>query len=191
MMASNTTFCFGLGKKYEVGFNILGVTYDNDEKKIISNPIDEQPVYPSLSINMQKLILENKHYSLAMGGQLAFPAVPSEFEYYIYLNNKFELKKTVLVAGLYYGNDTYFGNETRFSNLVQDIGIQLGLEFEIVKNRWYFQADCFSGQTPISNVIIGGAYKFTKHLILSAGFQRPNTKRTSANGLVLELTYIQ
>lgn len=190
-IASNTTLCYGLGKKYEIGLNILGVTYDYDIKKIVSNQYNAQPVYPSLGINMQKEVLEFKNYALAIGGQIAFPSKPKEFEYYIYLNNKYELKKTKIVAGFYVGNNNYFGSDTRFSNDLENIGIQFGIEYEILNEKLFFQVDFISGQTSMSNLILGGAYKFTKHLILSSGFQIPNTKNTSSNGLILELTYIQ
>ncbi|MCX8491900.1 MAG: hypothetical protein ORN54_12630 [Cyclobacteriaceae bacterium] len=189
-IASNTTLCYGLGKKYEIGLNILGVTYDYDTKKLISNSNNEQTIFPSVGINMQKQVLEFKKYSLAIGGQIAFPKKPEEFEYYIYLNNRYELKKIKFVAGFYVGNNNYFGNETRFSSDLQNIGIQLGTEYEIINDKLFLQADFISGRTSVSNLIFGSAYKFTKHLILSSGFQIPNTKNTSSNGLIFEFTYI-
>ena len=189
-IASNTTLCYGLGKKYEIGLNILGVTYDYDTKKLISNSNNEQIVFPSAGINMQKQVLEFKKYSLAIGGQIEFPSKPVEFEYYVYLNTRYELKKIKFVAGFYIGNNNYFGNETRFSSDLQNIGIQLGTEYEIIDDKLFFQADFISGRTAISNLIFGGAYKFTKHLIFSSGFQIPNTKNTSSNGLIFEFTYI-
>jgi predicted lactoylglutathione lyase len=189
-IASNTTLCYGLGKKCEIGLNILGVSYDYDTKKLISSNNNEQPVAPSLGVNMQQQVLDYKDYDLAIGGQLAFPSKPKEFEYYIYLNNRFEFEKTKLVAGFYMGNNNYFGKETRFSNNLQHIGIQLGFEYEIMSDKLFLQADFISGRNSMSNVIFWGAYRFTEHLILSSGFQIPNTTSTSSNGLILELTYI-
>lgn len=189
-ISSNTTLCYGLGKKYEIGFNILGVTYNYEINKMISNKINEQPVFPSAGINMQKQVIELENYSLAIGGQILLPKKPNAFEYYTYLNNKFEIKKIKIIAGLYVGNNNYFGNQIRFSKNTQFIGIQLGTEYEIINDKLFFQMDFISGETSISNLIFGGAYKITKHIIFSLGFQTPNTKKTSSNGLIFEFTLI-
>ena len=53
-IASNSTLCYGLGRDYEIGLNILGVTYDKDKKYFISNSKYEQPIYPSIGVNAQK-----------------------------------------------------------------------------------------------------------------------------------------
>lgn len=170
--------------------NIFGVTYDYSTKKIIKNTDDEQPVYPSIGINAQKQVVEFKNYALAIGGQILFPSKLKDFQYYMYLNNKYELEKAKFIAGLYVGNHQYFGDEPRFSNGLKDIGVQLGIEYEIIE-KLFFQADFMSGKTPLSNLIIGGAYKLNKNIILSSGFQIPNTKNTSSNGVIFEFTYVQ
>lgn len=188
-ISSNSTFCYGLGKNYEIGLNILGVTYNYSQKKLVSNFKNEQPVYPSLGINIQKQIVEFRKYSLALGGQLLFTF--NDFEYYTYLNNKIKLNRTTLVAGLYFGNNNYFGNEARFINGLGDIGLQCGLEYQVIRDKLFFQTDFISGNTPSSNLIVGGAYKFTKKFIISMGYQIPNNKNVSSSGLIFELTFIQ
>jgi hypothetical protein len=190
-ISSNSTFCFGLGNDYEIGVNVLGITYDYNQKGFIANKKYEQPIYPTLGINMQKRIMKINRYSLAIGGQILFPSELSNFEFYTYVNNKLVIKKTTFVAGIYYGNDNYFGKVDRIYNNVLDFGFQFGFEYQIIKDKLFLQADFLTGNSPMSNLIVGGAYKLTKKLIFSSGYQLPNFKKTSSNGVIIELTFIQ
>ncbi|MBX7183138.1 MAG: hypothetical protein K1X82_13590 [Bacteroidia bacterium] len=189
-IASNTTLCYGLGNEFEIGLNVLGVTYGFDKRKFICNSKNEQPIYPSIGLNLQKQLFELNNYSLAMGGQLLHTFKPGEWEYYLFINNKYELKKTKLIAGFYAGNNNYFGTEPRFSNGMKTFGVQVGIEYEIIHEKLFLQADFISGRTPMSNLILGGAYKLSNHWIISSGFQIPNSKKTSSSGLIVELTFV-
>lgn len=94
------------------------------------------------------------------------------------------------IVGVYVGNNNYFGKETRLTNEIEKWGVQWGMEYEIIKDKLYFQADFISGHTSMSNLIAGGAYKVTKQLVLSAGYQLPNAPSESSEGLIFELTYL-
>jgi hypothetical protein len=188
--SSNTTFCYGLGKNSEIGLNVFGLTYAYNSKKMGSIGHNQQSVFPSIGINMQKQLLGYKKYSLFLGAQTGFLTKPVDFEYYVFLNNRLVLEKFKWVVGLYVGNNNYLGIKTGNSIDLQDLGIQLGAEYRIIEDKLFLQVDYISGQSSFSNLILGGGYKFTKHWVLSSGFQIPNTKITSSYGLIFELTYL-
>jgi hypothetical protein len=188
---SNTTFCYGIGHEAEVGVNLLGVTYDNQKQSLINSPEGDQPVFPSFGINAQKQIEISEGYQISVGGQLLFPRQPRDAEFYGYLNNRLHIDKLKLIAGLFVGNNYYFDSETRFNDQNKWVGVQCGVEYELIEDRLYFQSDYITGRTALSNLIVGGAYKMLPQLILSAGYQFPNYSVTSTKGLVVELTYVQ
>ncbi len=190
-IVSNTTLSYGLKNNFEIGVNLLGVTYDYTSKGFVSSDVNDTPVYPSFGVNAQKSLIMLKDYSLMIGGQLLFPSQLKNLEYYTYINNKIEIPKTKLIAGLYYGNNNYLGNETRFSNSIQNFGLQFGFEYEAINDKLFIQGDYISGKTAMSNLILGGAYKYSKHIYLSAGYQMPNSKISSSDALIFEFTFIQ
>lgn len=190
-MASNSTFCMGLGKKYEIGLNVLGLTYDYKGKKLVSSKTSEEPVYPTYGFNVQKEFLQFKKIAFSTGAQLLFNSNFTRTEWYGYLNSKLELKNVKLIAGLYSGDNNYFGKEYRLNTTIHDIGLQAGVEYQLVKDRLSFQADFISGKTAVSNLIAGFAYNLNTHWILSAGYQMTNNRKLFSNGTVVEITFIQ
>lgn len=189
-LSSNTTFCYGLGKNYEIGLNALGFTYDEPSKSFVKNDENEIPVFPSLGMNFQKEITTHKNYSLSLGGQVAFPKQIVNYEYYAYLNNKFTFKKVKWVGGIYYGNKNYFGSSPLFTSDIKQLGLQLGLELEVIDERLFLQIDFISGRTPMSNLISGAAFKVNNHFILSSGYQLANSPNNSSNGIIFEVTFL-
>lgn len=119
------------------------------------------------------------------------PRQPSLYEWYTYINNRFEFSGVKVILGLFTGNNNYFDNQSRFIDPEHNVGLQAGVEYELVDNTLYLQADYMTGKTALSNLIVGGAYKVTKQTILSAGYQVPNYSVTSSKGLVVELTFVQ
>ncbi|MCX6318092.1 MAG: hypothetical protein NTW29_12430 [Bacteroidetes bacterium] len=190
-MASNSTLCMGLGKNYEIGLNVLGLTYDYSGKKLVSSKTSDEPVYPTYGFNVQKQFLASKKFSMTTGAQLLFNTKFTKTEWYGYLNGKLDLKNTKLIAGLYSGDNNYFGKESRFSSNIYAIGFQAGVEYELIKDRFSFQADFISGKTAVSNLIAGFACSLNPHWILSAGYQMANNRKLFSNGTVLEITFIQ
>ncbi|MBU3678903.1 MAG: hypothetical protein FGM32_04760 [Candidatus Kapabacteria bacterium] len=188
---SNSTFCYGVGQGTEIGVNVLGVSYDFAQRTMVASPKDEQPVYPSFGLNAQKLFELSDVYALSVGAQLLFPRQAHRYEWYAYLNNRVELHRLKLILGLYGGNDNYFDSEPRFSGSNRSLGVQAGIEYELIADRIYLQADYLTGRTALSNLIVGGAIKVTQSLFLSAGYQLPNNVQTSAKGLVLEITFVE
>ncbi|MBU3741577.1 MAG: hypothetical protein FGM24_04755 [Candidatus Kapabacteria bacterium] len=188
---SNTTFCYGLGHESELGVNLFGVTYDYVDHRFIASPADEQPVFPSLGFNAQRQFTVAGWYEVSLGGQLLLPRQLQRYECYAYLNNRLHADRLKVILGLFAGNDNYFDSESRFNAHNRSVGVQGGFEYEVLRDRFYLQSDYITGQTALSNLIVGGAYKVTPTTIVSAGYQIPNNTRTSAPGVVVELTYVQ
>lgn len=93
------------------------------------------------------------------------------------------------VLGAYVATNSFFGAGDR---LVANspVGLQFGVEKQIIHDKLMFQADFISGQHALGEAVIGAAYKFTKHWILSAGYQVPTFGSSSVNCIVFELTYV-
>ncbi len=184
----STTFCYGLIRNFEIGVNILGLVYDNKKHFFIKNKTKETPIFPSIGFNFQKKIDISKSYSLGIGYQNLVSMTP-QIEHYMYINNKIELKKLLLILGIYSGNSKYFGLETMGLEPIKYLGFQGGVEYDIWLNKLFLQADWMSGKTPSSNFIVGVVYKIQKSIFISLGFQIPNYSKTSQNGIVFEFTY--
>ncbi len=188
---SNTTFCYGLGHDFEIGVNLLGITYDNSAGSFVSSADGEEPVFPSFGINAQKQVEISDHYQISAGGQVLFPRILREYEWYGYLNNRIHLDHLKIVLGLFSGNVNYFDSEPLLKGSSERLGVQVGLEYELLSDKLYVQSDYISGRTALSNLIMGAAYKVMPHLILSAGYQIPNYNVTSSTGLVFEMTFVE
>lgn len=190
-LQSNTTISYGLGKKYEIGFNLLDLYFV--DKKIVFNNISK-PYTPIIAFNLQKLLLIKEKIKISFGSQIGTSKMKN-LCLYIYSNNVnyFKKYKTKLVTGLYYTNNDFWGSESRNiseQKLFKKIGIQLGLEQNIWKEKVLFQADLISGKHKLGQTVIGGAYCFKNGIILSGGYQLPLFKSLSEKAIVLELTYI-
>jgi hypothetical protein len=74
---------------------------------------------------------------------------------------------TKFVSGLYYTSDSYFGPETRnfFDNSnVNPLGIQIGLEQNLWKEKLVFQADFINGKHSLGELVIWWGLFFNKKL---------------------------
>ena len=189
---SGTTFCYGVGKNTEIGFNVLGINYDYQQKFVANHT--EQPYNPFFTLNAQRSFHLNEDFKLGLGGQAGFTQA-GQSGAYLYGNSVYhnEHSHTKFVSGLYYTTDNYFGPETRNvseSDALKSIGIQLGVEQNLWAEKLLFQADFISGKHSIGEVVIGGAYFVSKHWVLSAGIQIPTFNSQSQPASVFELTYV-
>lgn len=189
---SGTTFCYGLGKNTEIGFNVLGINYDYQQKFVANH--SEQPYNPFFTLNAQKSFQLHEDFKLGLGAQAGFTQI-GQAGAYLYGNSVYinEHTHTKWVSGLYYSTDNYFGPESR--NFIEDgtlksIGLQLGVEQNIWAERLLFQADFISGRHSLGEVVIGGAYYVSKHWVLSAGIQIPTFNSQSQPASVFELTFV-
>ena len=191
-LQSATTFCFGLGHNFEIGANVLGVNYDYTNQ--FTQDKDAIPIAPIFALNAQKKVQLNEIWAWGLGGQMGVnPALKNGVYAFSNLVYDHEHSGTKLVGGLYYTSDSYFGPETRnFSDYagLNSLGIQMGLEQNLWKEKLVFQADFISGKHSLGELVVGGAYFLTKNWVLSAGYQIPTCQSKSVNALVFELTFI-
>jgi len=189
-LASNSTFTYGLGKKSEIGFNVLGLTYEYEKGMVFNDSLS--PYFPLLALNFQKKWQFSEQFSLAAGTQVGL-VKSFKTGIYVYSNAICHLEGTKLVGGLYYTSDSYFGSEQRSffeTGLLKDIGFQLGLEQALIKEKLVFQADFISGKHSFGEVVLGAAYYLTPKWVLSGGYQVPFANSKSIHALVIELTFI-
>jgi hypothetical protein len=186
---SNTTIDFGLGRGWEVGFNVLDVSlYDRTpETDALAGP---KQVNPDLLFNAQKGFELTEFWDLAFGGQFGFnPARDRKerrFQEFVWAITELEIPERKefgkYYLGLYQANTAYGGPGER-------VGFMLGVEIPIIPERLSFQADYISGNRDISVAVIGGVYTFKSGWQLSAGLQVPAPRSQNPYGLVLEFTY--
>jgi len=187
---SNSTFCYGLTENTEIGFNFLGITYLNNKHRFAESLMDETPSFPTAGMNAQTQFPVSPSYKIGLGGQYLRHVSSPMQEWYLYVNNRLIVNDYKLICGLFLGNNNYFGEGKRLGELSHDVGIQMGIEANLWRDKLLFQADYITGKTALSNLIIGGAYKINTHWILSSGYQIANSSY-SVNGLVLEITFVQ
>lgn len=193
-ITGNSTFDYGLGKNWEIGFNVLDVAVDKYQKVIYQSATT--PYVPLLMLNTQKKIILNHHSGIAIGTQVGMSLTPDiKTCGYAYTNYAFHSDKLGLkgVLGLYSSTDGYAGKDSRFiipqSNFFKPIGVQAGIEKMIWKNKCMLQIDYISGGHSIGVSVFGLAYKFIPHWILSAGYQIPNPKAEASQAVIVEFTY--
>ena len=182
---SSTTFCYGLGKNYEIGFNVIGVTVD-----YAASLNDNAGTF--MVMNGQKKWDLSPAFSAALGGQIGLSSF-ADGGAYAYSNGVYKLENTKFVGGLYYTSDAYFGPESRgfnASGVLDKFGFQAGIERNLWKEKLLFQADYISGKHSLGEVVIGGAYFISKNVVLSAGYQIPTMGSKSQDAVVFEITYI-
>lgn len=184
--SSNTTFDFGLGHGWEIGFNLLDLNiYDSAPAPA---PFARTQENPDLMLNFQKgFEIVDDFWSLGVGGQFGInPARQTRdvrFENFTWLINSIEIPEIrgKAYVGAYYANVAYGGPGDRF-------GALLGLEIEAIKERLSFQADCITGNREISVIVVGGVVTFPNKWQLSIGSQLPTPRSHNPYGVVIELT---
>lgn len=182
---SSTTFCYGLGKNYEIGINVIGVTVD-----YAASLQDNAGTF--MVVNGQKKWDVSPAFSAALGGQIGLSSL-AEGGTYAYSNGVYKLENTKFAGGLYYTSDAYFGPESRgigTSGVLGKFGFQAGIERNLWKEKLLFQADFISGKHSLGEVVIGGAYFISKNVVLSVGYQKPTMGSKSQDAVVFEITYI-
>lgn len=196
MLQLNSTFCWGLGKGTEVGFNVTGLTINTSGAGnlfLVNSNLANSPVYPFFTINAQKSFNLLKNFSLAFGTQMGI-SVGSHFGSYTYGNaiTKIPGWNTKLVVGLYGATDSFLGPEDRniFLNGLNTIGFQVGVEQPIIQEKFFLIVENINGKHSLGETTLGGAYYFTTHWVFSVGYQFPNPQSKTAESWVIEMTYV-
>lgn len=88
LLQFNSTMCYGLGRNFEIGFNIIGLNVNTQSSSplIISNgDIHSPPVYPFYTLNLQKAFVLNRTLRVAVGAQTGL-SIDAHFGNYTYTN---------------------------------------------------------------------------------------------------------
>lgn len=178
-----------MGKEAEVGVNIPGLTLEHDS--IVFHD-DEAPYKPLFSLNAQKKFYI-KNFDISLGGHWGFNR-KGKTGTYLYANhiNKIPKWKTKLLTGIYYSDRGYHGGMSRsfvYHPAFNGVGIQLGVESDIYKEKWLFQCDYLSGYHLSGSIVTGGAYVIKKVHVISFGYLVPLRDADAPDGIVLEYTY--
>lgn len=183
---SNSTFDFGLGRGFEIGFNALD--FNMYERLGPPAPGERRQVNPDLLVNAQKgFELIDEVWSLGIGTQAGVnPARQSRqvrFQNFTWGVSELTLTEGGLKAyvGAYYANTAYAGPGARG-------GFMLGTEVPIIKDKVHFQADFISGRRDISVGVVGAVFFLPNKWQLSLGAQLPAPRSGNPYGAVIELT---
>lgn len=184
----NSTYDYGLGHEWEVGFNLLGINIDGRKGNLTHNyNFFEAPLYPALLVNSQKgfVITKNIHWSFGgqYGSTLDFHKQQQSL-YYYYTNLEFKADNSELLAiiGVYNANHQYRGRGHGW--------LQLGLEFPLIEERLHVVSDFSSGDSKISMGVFGLCYFFKKNIALSGGYQIPAPNSDADHAAIFEFTML-
>lgn len=187
--ALNTTFCYGLGRDFEVGINVLGLFIDpHAPGGAIQTNADasKPPVYPFFTLNLQKAFVLNRTFKLGIGTQAGF-SPGMHFGNFTYLNlvtviPQLQLK---LITGANHGSETILGPEVH-----DPIGFQAGFEKEVLHSHLMVMGEYISGKHTLGVSVLGLGYHLSDHWVLSAGYQFSSAGNPSPNSVVFELTFV-
>jgi hypothetical protein len=192
-LISSTTYNYGLGNEFEIGFNLLGLTLD--QYQTLTFNTDSIPYYPFFCFNGQKKLPLTALSSIAFGAQIGLTGTKeAKFGYYNYLNYIYnhEARKLKIILGLYAVSNSFVGEGSRNyiqSQNINKVGFQLGIEKKIT-DKLLFQADFISGEHALSESVVGFAGNLTKHWVISLGYQVSSFNKTVPNAVVFEFTYL-
>jgi len=186
--SANTTFTWGLGRGFELGFNVFAVNYNNNTRAFLKNDTDyTNPLGPIFLINAQKGFRLNEHFKIGIGTQSGLNLTqnakllkPITYNYATFVYQPVHILK--LVAGVYYGNRYFLGHGN-------ELGGMAGFELAIIEHHFHIQADWLYGNNSLGIWVPGVVIYFTKNLSVSLGWQFPNPKTTNPQAFVFEFTF--
>ncbi len=196
---SNTIFSYGLGKNFEVGFNVLGLRFNpsfRDSVLLTNDDIRVEPLHPALLLNAQKAFPLSQVLQLAIGTQIGTNAgAHRALINYNYLNLAIDLKKTntrIMVGGhtftKAFAGDAC-GRELSNANNPLFPGFQLGIDQSLIKDKLKFIADFISGRHTLGEISGGLEYVIHHQWDIAFGYQLPNPNSLAQQGLIFQLTY--
>ncbi len=197
LVALNTTFCYGLGKDFEVGGNVLGVLLDPHAAGPLlqtNSDASQPPVYPFFTVNLQKAFVLNRTFKVGIGTQAGF-SPGMHFGNFTYLNlvTVFPKQQIKLITGINHGSETILGPgdlNPYFSAAYDPIGFQFGFEKEIVHSNLLLLGEHISGTHSLGISVLGLGYHITDDWVLSAGWQFSSGGNPTPNSFVLEFTFV-
>jgi hypothetical protein len=182
-------FCtWGLGKDFEVGFNLHQIAFERKEQPGDVEIDPEKPGQtPSLLINARKGFGITSWYRVGVGGRWGVSLTdenvrlkPSLFSYIV---NQFAIKETrnKVTIGAYHSNIYYGGPHT-------SLGVMGGFQIDLVKDKLSFATDFFSGNSLLSVINTGLEIDLTRSWSLSFGAQIPFPGRENSPGGFIQIS---
>jgi hypothetical protein len=182
-------FCtWGLGKDFEVGFNIHQLTFERkDEPGNVDVDPEKPGQTPSFLINARKGFGIKPWYRIGVGGRWGVSLTdedgriqPSIFSYLV---NQFSIKDTrnKFIIGAYYSNINYGGPYTT-------LGVMGGFQLDLVKDKISFATDFFSGNSLLSVINTGFEIDLTRSWSISFGAQIPFPGRENSPGGYIQIS---
>ena len=177
---SNTTFDYGLGHEWEVGFNLFDVD--------VYHPADEEPAATLPLFNLQKRFELRPGLALGIGAQIGAMSPGSHQDIRLanldYINCPIQLGHwgTGFVGG-YFANAAYTASRP-------GAGFMLGADIPIMEKKLHFMADYMHGTTAVGVGVVGFVLYLPKGWQISAGAQLPAPGSHNDYGLVLEFTHL-
>lgn len=184
---SKTHFVWGLGKGWEVGANLLNMSFNTTARPVLRTsapPNKPTPFYPVGVITAQKQWKINNKWSVNLGTQagtnLSRSIDNKRFTHFTYGLARFNPNKDLkFLAGPYVSDRRMLGD----GNLV---GYMAGIEWHVHK-RWLLLFDHISGNNKNSVSVIGATYNVTEQFQLIGGWQIPNPNSPEVNAFVVEV----
>lgn len=185
---SSTTVTYGLGKKWEMGLNLINLDYNMKERSIETNDSTTvTPFAPLLLANAQKVFELNKVLSIGLGtvaGTNLTSSHARKFVYYSYTNllvSAGNQDQYQFAAGPYLSNHRYLGQGSYY-------GFQCAMDAGIFYKKLHILADWISGYSQKGKLSLGIEVFLTQRLPLSLGWQRSN--QDGSQGAVIQLTFV-
>lgn len=195
-LALNSTFCYGLGRQFEIGVNFLGVYMNTASLGVVETNDDaaNSPVYPFFTVNLQKAFILNSTFKVGIGTQMGF-SPGMHFGSFSYLNVVTAIPqiRAKVVTGINHGTDTFLGPgdlNPLFSSAYDPVGFQLGFEQEIIKEKLSILAEHISGTHSLGVSVLGLGYHLTQNWVISTGYQFSSSGNGTPNSLVFEFTFV-
>jgi hypothetical protein len=184
---SSTIFTWGLGKNFEMGFNISQLTFNVCSHTHIINIDPEKPeANPGLLLNLQKGFKLKEWAILGLGTRIGVNATRAWEEVrllnFSYVNSRFSIPETEnkFVVGSYYANKAYEGEGNYF-------GWMLGVEANIIEEKLSLIGDYISGTNTLSVVNLGFQISLPKKWQLAFAAQLPSPGSNNNYGGVIQI----
>ncbi len=185
---SKSHLVYGLGKKWDIGLNLVDVPIRivQDSSLIGFNDYQgRKPLYPLLMATVQKQIVINDNVAVNFGTQVG-PNLTTNISnkriaHFTYATLKWKaLKSGFIIAGPYFTNRVFTGGESH------TLGWMFGYKIPLTK-RFALMGDLISGQHKKSVSTFGAMYDIGKRVQLCAAALLPFPNDKLPGGLVLEL----
>ena len=183
---SSTTVNYGLGREWEIGFNVYNLDFQPGEHRIVANDSTTEKAFsPLVMLNAQKAFSITDHVGLAIGMQSGLNVLTHRQPQWVGFAYGNVAASSAddhykFSAGSYVANARYLGDGP-------STGFQTGFDAGIFYQKLHLLGDWISGPHDFGQLVLGMEVYLGKHVPLAIGWQRAN--KNGAQAVVLQLTY--